>query len=66
MIRLNSEGTTILLVTHDSHVAAKCDRVLYIVDGNIRNEITLGKYPGPSSLRERERTLNNWLMDMGW
>lgn len=66
LIRLNSEGTTILLVTHDSHVAAKCDRVLYIVDGNIRNEITLGKYPGPSSLRERERTLNNWLMDMGW
>ena len=66
LIRLNSEGTTILLVTHDSHVAAKCDRVLYIVDGCIKDEITLGKYPGPSALRDRERTLNNWLMDLGW
>ena len=66
LIRLNSEGTTVLLVTHDSHVAAKCDRVLYIVDGCIKDEITLGKYPGPSALRDRERTLNNWLMDLGW
>ena len=66
LIRLNSEGTTIMLVTHDSHVAAKCDRVLYIVDGTISKEITLGKYTSPSTLRDRERELNNWLMDMGW
>ncbi len=66
LIRLNSEGTTIMLVTHDSHVAAKCSRVLYIMDGTIRSEITLGSYESPSSLRDRERTLNNWLMDMGW
>ncbi|MBR6871972.1 MAG: ABC transporter ATP-binding protein [Ruminococcus sp.] len=66
LVRLNAEGTTILLVTHDSHVAAKCDRVLYIVDGNIKAEHTLGKYKGPSSMRDRERSLNNWLMDLGW
>ncbi|SDB52272.1 putative ABC transport system ATP-binding protein [Ruminococcaceae bacterium FB2012] len=66
LIRLNSEGTTVLMVTHDSRVAAKCDRVLYIVDGSIKDEISLGKYTGPSSLRDRERTLNNWLMDLGW
>ena len=66
LIRLNGEGTTVLLVTHDSRVAAKCDRVLYIVDGSIKDEISLGKYTGPSSLRDRERTLNNWLMDLGW
>ena len=66
LIRLNSEGTTVLMVTHDSRVAAKCDRVLYIVDGSIKDEISLGKYTGPSSLRDRESTLNNWLMDLGW
>ncbi len=39
LTKLNSEGTTIMLVTHDSKVAAKCSRVLYIVDGNIRGSI---------------------------
>ena len=35
---LNAEGTTIMLVTHDVKVAAKCARILYIVDGNIKGE----------------------------
>ncbi|MBR1392755.1 MAG: ABC transporter ATP-binding protein [Ruminococcus sp.] len=66
LAKLNRAGTTVMLVTHDSHVAAKCDRVLYIVDGNIKEEMALGKYEGLDSIRDRERRLNNWLMDMGW
>ena len=66
LTKLNAEGTTIMLVTHDSRVAAKCDRVLYIVDGNIKEEYNLGKYEGPQSIRDRERKLSTWLMDMGW
>ncbi len=62
---LNAEGTTIMLVTHDSKVAAKCTRVLYIVDGNIQGEYQLGAYDA-SNLRARERALNGWLMEMGW
>lgn len=64
--KLNAEGTTIMLVTHDVKVAAKCTRVLYIVDGNIKGEYHLGRYISFTQLRERERTLNNWLMEMGW
>lgn len=64
--KLNAEGTTIMLVTHDVKVAAKCTRVLYIVDGNIKGEYNLDRYKSDSQLRERERTLNNWLMEMGW
>ena len=30
LIKLNAEGTTVMLVTHDVLVAAKCKRVLYI------------------------------------
>ena len=41
--KLNEEGTTIMLVTHDMKVAAKCTRILYIVDGNIKGELVLGK-----------------------
>ena len=28
------------MVTHDAKVAAKCGRVLFIVDGNIKGEYT--------------------------
>lgn len=65
LIKLNSEGTTIMMVTHDAKVAARCSRVLYIVDGNIKGEY---KSPEDTKLQEkdRERMLNNWLMDLGW
>lgn len=43
LIRINDEGTTIMLVTHDVKVAAKCKKVLYIVDGNIKGEYNLSK-----------------------
>lgn len=66
LAKLNSEGTTIMLVTHDVKVAAKCTRVLYIVDGNIKGEYNLNKCEGFSQMRERERSLNNWLLELGW
>ena len=49
--KLNAEGTTIMLVTHDVKVAAKCTRVLYIVDGNIKGEHHLGAYTSCAELR---------------
>jgi len=66
LAKLNNNGTTIMLVTHDVKVAAKCTRVLYIVDGNIKGEYNLDNYKNTSQTRERERALNNWLMEMGW
>lgn len=63
---LNREGATIMLVTHDVKVAAKCTRVLYIVDGNIKGEYNLDTYTSSAQLRERERALNNWLLELGW
>lgn len=66
LLRINEEGTAIMLVTHDVKVAAKCTRVLYIVDGNIKGEYNLEKYTASSALREREMALNHWLVEMGW
>ncbi len=63
--RLNEEGTTIMMVTHDVKVASRCERVFYIEDGNIRDEMDLGKYAEDGE-RARERELNNWLMRLGW
>ena len=55
-----------MLVTHDMKVAAKSDRVLYIEDGNIKGEITFGKLHENGDVRERERRISNWLMEMGF
>ncbi len=63
--KLNEEGTTIMMVTHDAKVASRCELVFYIEDGNIREEKNLGKYTDDTA-RERERELNNWLMGLGW
>ncbi len=65
LVKLNNEGTTIVMVTHDSKVAAKCKRVLYIVDGNIRGEYVMTQDDNEKQ-SDRERKLNNWLMDLGW
>ena len=63
--KLNKEGTTIMLVTHDPKVAAKCKKVMYIVDGSIK-----GEFENPQDENQlqadRERRLNTWLMDLGW
>lgn len=64
LVRLNTAGTTIMMVTHDSKVASRCKRVLYILDGTIK-----GEYIAPKeklSDLDRERRLNNWLLDLGW
>ena len=67
LLSLNRDGTTIMCVTHDAKVAAKCSRVLYIVDGGIVGEKEMGHFDGgDKELRDRERELNNWLMEQGW
>ena len=73
LIKLNQEGTTVMLVTHDMKVAAKCSRIMYIEDGNIKGELTLDKLDDISNadetqklFKERQKKVNNWLSDMGW
>lgn len=64
--QINEDGTSIMLVTHDKKVGSKCERILYIEDGNIKDEIYLGKYQDTENNRERENKLSNWLLDLGW
>ena len=64
-LKINADGTTILMVTHDGKVASKCDRVLYILDGKLRGELVLGKFK-PDDAREREVRIIKWLDSLGW
>ena len=61
--RLNQEGTTILMVTHDSKVAARCGRILYLLDGSIKGEFSPAGIVGE---KEREAAVSRWLSEMGW
>lgn len=62
---LNRDGATILMVTHDSAIAARCGRILYLLDGQIAGELALGRRD-PARDAERMRHVAQWLMDMGW
>lgn len=64
-LKINKEGTSILMVTHDIKIAAMCERVLFILDGEIKGDLKLGKYVG-YDIKEREKTTSNWLENMGW
>lgn len=64
---INRAGTTVLLVTHDVKVAARADRVLFMLDGRIVAEKRLGKYAENGALsRAREEALARWLLDRGF
>lgn len=43
--RLNQEGKTIVLVTHDDHVAARAQRVIHMKDGRIDRDILNRPHP---------------------
>lgn len=61
---IHCTGTTILLVTHDVKVAAKTERVLYMLDGKIA-----GSYVAANAdevPKTREERLTAWLADMGF
>ena len=63
---INKSGTTILLVTHDAKVAARTERVLFMLDGRVVSEKQLGKYSeDPSDGKTREASLAGWLLEMG-
>lgn len=57
---INNTGTTVMLVTHDPKVAARADRVIFLSDGDITDEIILGKYKEKNFI-ERENKMIKWL-----
>jgi putative ABC transport system ATP-binding protein len=44
LLEINALGTTIILVTHDVKVAAMSEKIFFLEDGKIINEMLLSKY----------------------
>ncbi|WKL03096.1 ABC transporter ATP-binding protein [Paenibacillus amylolyticus] len=64
---INATGTTILLVTHDVKVAARSERVLFMMDGKLVADRNIGKYARErQDLKTRESHLAQWLTEMGF
>ncbi len=65
MNKFHSEGKSIVMVTHDIKSAIRGNRVLYLKDGVILNEIVLGVYDKDNE-KERIEKLKAFLDEMGW
>lgn len=65
MTELNRQGQSILMVTHDMRAAVRGNRILYMEDGKILDELALDPY---SELEEkqREEKVSHWLSKMRW
>ncbi len=60
----NAKGQSVIMVTHDIRSAVRGNRVLYLRDGKLLDECSLGKYDGDSEGRIEK--LNRFLGEMGW
>jgi len=64
LAQIHQAGITILLVTHDVKVAAKTERVLFILDGKIAGEYRPGAYDETrDDFKAREASLSAWLAE---
>ncbi|MCR4762672.1 MAG: ABC transporter ATP-binding protein [Lachnospiraceae bacterium] len=72
---LNQEGQSIVMVTHTIKAAERGNRIIYLADGVISDEVELGPYAGDykdernprlEEARERHAKLKSFLQDMGW
>lgn len=64
---INNEGTTIIIVSHDAKVASRASRIIFLMDGNIHDELLLGKYEfDEENNSNREKILSNWLEEQGF
>lgn len=62
---IHRDGTTIMLVTHDPASAARADRVVYLRDGRLVDELVLGTWEANDTTR-REDELLTWLRAHGF
>lgn len=64
LTRLNEQGQSIVLVTHDIKTARRGNRILYLKDGAVCGECNLGPYQTQNPGRHKK--LGEFLTEMGW
>ena len=64
LTRFNGQGQSVVMVTHDMRSARRGNRILYLKDGAILGECSLGGYVHGDTARHRK--LSAFLTEMGW
>lgn len=62
---LHKKGQSILMVTHDMRSAAYGNRILYLEDGKILDELDLSDMKADES-KDKEARVNQWLTSLMW
>lgn len=62
---LHENGQSILMVTHDAKAAIRGNRILYLEDGQILDELTLPVFQEEDA-RAREEKISLWLSSLQW
>lgn len=62
---LHENGQSILMVTHDAKAAVRGNRILYLEDGRILDELTLPAFREEDA-RARENKISVWLSSLQW
>ncbi|MDQ0362053.1 ABC transporter ATP-binding protein [Breznakia pachnodae] len=62
--KINNEGQSVIMVTHDKKSALRANRIIYLKDGKIFGELKLENYN--INDHHREELLNNFLAEMEW
>lgn len=63
--KLNKEGQSIVMVTHDIKTALRGNRLIYIKDGYIAGELRLETFDEKNIATRREK-VESFLTEMGW
>ena len=72
---LNGQGQSIVMVTHTIKAAERGNRIIYLADGVIADELDLGSYAGDykddgnpeqAKAAERHKKLKDFLQEQGW
>lgn len=62
---MNKKGQSILMVTHDLRAAIRGNRILYLEDGRILDEMNLDVYHAENT-KGREDKISEWLSSLQW
>ena len=65
LTKLNHNGQSVFMVTHDVRAAIRATRLIYIEDGTVSGEMTMPAFE-PEKEQSRETQINSWLSSMKW
>jgi putative ABC transport system ATP-binding protein len=63
--KINKEGQSVVMVTHDLKAAIRGNRIIYLKDGRIDGDLQLEDYDGATA-KEREEVVYKFLSEKGW